>query len=80
VTSAPGSVVRLAICDCLVASIDASAKTRCSAVPDTSVPTLRIDATDGDRVTVATDLVTAAAECGVEIHIERSAVFISFPR
>ena len=80
VTSAPGSAVRLAICECLFAAVDSGAETRCHAVVADDAPTIRIDV-GGDQVTSLTADVTAVvAQCGIEIQLDRAAISISFPR
>jgi signal transduction histidine kinase len=80
VTSAPGSAVRVAVCECLLAAVDASAKTKCTAIADATSPVIRIEATDGDTISLAGDLVAVAAEAGIDIGVEQSVISISFPR
>jgi len=79
-TSAAASAVRFVVCECLLAAVEASAKTRCMAVSGAALPTLRIDALDGEAITLPGDLVAVAADSGVDIQVEPSAISISFPR
>ena len=80
VTSAPGSAVRVAVCECLLAAVDASTKIKCTAIADPSLPAIRIQAPDGEMISLPSDLVAVAAESGIDIHVEASAISISFPR
>ena len=80
VTSAPGSAVRVALCECLLAAVHASTTTKCTAVVDTTASTIRITASDGGPISLPSDLVVVSAESGIDIQIEASAISISFPR
>jgi signal transduction histidine kinase len=79
-TSASSSAVRVAVCECLLAAVDASTKTRCSAIVDAASPAIRIEALEGEPLSLPSDLVAASAESGIDIQVEQSAVSISFPR
>jgi signal transduction histidine kinase len=79
-TSAPGSAVRFTICECLLAAVDASTKTRCSAIADAAAPSIRVEAADGEGLSVSSDLAFVAAESGIDIQVDQSAISISFPR
>jgi hypothetical protein len=79
-TSAPGSAVRLAICESLLAAVDASTNVHCTAVADPRTPMIRIESSDGNAMTVESEIVIAAADAGITIRAEPSAVSISFPR
>ena len=79
-TSAPGSAVRLAICECLLAAVEANTNVRCVAVADARTPAIRIESSDGNAMTVESEIVAAAADAGITIRAEPSAVSISFPR
>jgi signal transduction histidine kinase len=79
-TSASGSAVRVVVCECLLVAVDASAKTRCSAIVDATSPAIRIEALDGETFSLPGDLVAVAAESGIDIQVEQSAISISFPR
>lgn len=80
VTSASGSAVRVAVCECLLAAVDASAKIKCTAVADATSPSIRIDAPDGESISLPSDLVSFATESGIDIQAEASSISISFPR
>jgi signal transduction histidine kinase len=80
VTSATGSAVRLAICECMLAAVEASSNIHCTAVAESPMPTIRIESEDGSAVAVESGLVGAAGDAGITIQAERSAVSISFPR
>jgi len=80
VTSAPGSAVRLAICESLFAAIDAGHETRCHAVSGEDAARLRIDVVGAERISLAGDITAAVAEYGIEIQLDHSAISISFPR
>jgi len=80
ITSAPGSAVRVAVCECLLAAVDASAKIKCTAPVGASAPTILIAAPDGETISLPSDLVAVAAESGIDIQVDASAISISFPR
>jgi hypothetical protein len=80
VTSAPVSAVRLAICESLFAAIEANTTVRCMAVADPRTPVIRIESSDGNAMTVQSEIVIAAGDAGITIRAEPSAVSISFPR
>jgi signal transduction histidine kinase len=80
VTSAPGSAVRVAVCECLLAAVDASAKITCTAIADATSPAIRVQASDGETMSLPGDLVVVAAESGIDIQVEPSVISISFPR
>ena len=79
-TSAPVSAVRLAICESLFAAVEANTNVHCTAIADPRTPVIRIESTDGNAMTVESEIVIAAAEAGIAIRAEPSAVSISFPR
>ena len=79
-TSAPGSAVRLAICESLLAAGDASTTVRCTVATNAPMPAIRIECGDGNAITVGSEIVIAAADAGITIRAESSAVSISFPR
>lgn len=79
-TSAPVSAVRLAICESLLAAVEANTNVHCTAIADPRTPVIRIESTDGNAMTVESEIVIAAAEAGIAIRAEPSAVSISFPR
>ena len=79
VTSAPGSAVRLSLCECMLAAVDASTDVRCIAVAGSPTPTVRIDNADGETTTLDAALLVAAEDAGVHIHVSGSAISISFP-
>jgi len=78
-TTAPGSALRFVVCECLLAAVEASTKTRCVAVVDAATPAIRIETLDGEP-SLPSDLVAVAAESGIDIQVEPSAISISFPR
>jgi signal transduction histidine kinase len=80
VTSAPVSAVRLAICESLLAAVEANTTVRCMAVADPRTPVIRIESSDGNAMTVQSEIVIAAGDAGITIRAEPSAVSISFPR
>jgi hypothetical protein len=80
VTSAPGSVVRLAICECLLTAVDASTQVNCTAIAGSQGQTIHVETGEGHAMAVDAELVVAAAEGGIHIQAERSAISISFPR
>jgi signal transduction histidine kinase len=80
VTSAPVSAVRLAICESLLAAVEANTTVRCTAVADPRTPVIRIESNDGNAMTVQSEIVIAAGDAGISIRAEPSAVSISFPR
>ena len=80
VTSAPGSAVRVAVCECLLAAVGSSAKIKCTAIADASSPVIRIEAPEGEPISLPSDVAVAAAESGIDIQVEASAISISFPR
>jgi hypothetical protein len=79
-TSASGSAVRLAICECLLVAVEGSTDVRCVALAGERTPALRIESGDGNAVTIEPEIVAAAADAGITIRAEPSAVSISFPR
>ena len=79
-TSAPRSGVRLAICESLLAAVDAHTNVQCTAIADAQSPTIRIKTEDASATAVASDIVAAAADSGITIRAEASALSISFPR
>jgi signal transduction histidine kinase len=79
-TSAPGSALRWVVCECLIAAVEASAKTRCVPVNDAASPAIRIELSHGETASLPSDLVTLAAESGIDVQVEPSAISISFPR
>jgi signal transduction histidine kinase len=80
VTSASGSAVRVTICECLLAAVDASTNIKCTALVDAVGPAIRIDTPDGETVLLPSDLVATAAEYGIDIQVDQAAISISFPR
>jgi signal transduction histidine kinase len=80
VTSAPGAAVRFTVCECLTAAIDGSVRARCIAVTDAASPGIRIEASEAETISLPSDLVVVAAESGIDVQVEPSAVSISFPR
>lgn len=79
-TSAPSSAVRLAICESLLAAVEANTNIHCAVVADTRSPAIRIESSDGNAMSVGSEIVVAAADAGITIRAEPSAVCISFPR
>ncbi len=79
-TSAPSSAVRLAICESLLAAVEANTNIHCAAVADTRSPAIRIESSDGNAMSVGSEIVVAAADAEITIRAEPSAVCISFPR
>jgi signal transduction histidine kinase len=79
-TSAPSSAVRLAICESLLAAVEANTNIHCAVVADTRSPGIRIESSDGNAMSVGSEIVVAAADAGITIRAEPSAVCISFPR
>jgi hypothetical protein len=80
VTSAPGTAVRLAICECLLAAVDAGMDIHCSATGESNRATMRIEVGGNATLAVDDDAMVAAADAGVHIQAERSAISIGFPR
>jgi hypothetical protein len=80
VTSAGGSVTCLCVGWCLLAAIDASSDVRCVAVLDRSEASIRIEWAGGAGVPVKPEIAAAAADAGIHIVAESSAMTISFPR
>ena len=78
-TSAPGSALRFVVCECLLAAVEASVKTRCAALTDAASPAIRIETLNGDTTSLPSDLVAVAAEWGIDVQLEPSAISISFP-
>ena len=79
-TSVSGSALRFVVCEALLAAVEASTKTRCVAVTDAASPGIRIDGSDGETISLSSDLVAVAAESGIDVQVEPSAISISFPR
>jgi hypothetical protein len=79
-TSANGSVTRLAIGATLLAAIESSKHVRCSSIRSDGAATLRIDSCDGASLAADDALVSAAAGAGIKVQAEPSAITISFPR
>ena len=79
-TSAPGSALRFVGCEWLLAAVEASTKTRCVAVSDAASAAIRVETLDGETPSLPSDLVAVAAEWGIDIQVEPSAISISFPR
>ncbi|HEY4218543.1 MAG TPA: hypothetical protein VGM67_15485 [Gemmatimonadaceae bacterium] len=83
-TSANGAAVRLTVASVLLAAIEQSHAVRCVAglVDDGGVVTVRIDGGHdaANGVSVDAEIVTAAADAGIVIMAESSAILISFPR
>lgn len=80
-TSAAGNAARLAIGACLLCAIDSSPRVVCTAAPDGTSPAVRIAASDGASLEPpASNIITAAADAGIRIQAERSAISIVFPR
>ena len=80
VTSAAGSAVRLAICESMLAAVDASAEVHCTAFAERASATIRVEAGEGNTLVIDEGLVVAVKEAGIHIQVERSAISISFPR
>jgi len=81
-TSAPGNTARMALAVALLAALDASMHVVCSAAGsgEAAVLVVRIECRDGAVAPLDADAVAVAAEQGVELHAESSAISISFPR
>jgi len=81
-TSAPGNTARMALAVALLAALDASMHVVCSAAGsgEAAVLVVRIECRDGAVAPLDADTVAVAAEQGVELHAESSAISISFPR
>ena len=79
-TSADANAVRAAIGRCLLAATDASSRVRCEPVADEAQPTIRIESCDGAAVSWDDETIAVAAELGIRIQAEQSAISISFPR
>lgn len=81
VTSAEGNAPRLAIGACLLSAMDSATHVICSAAGDGDQPTFQIVSGDGAVLNPpASSIVDAAAEAGIRIQAERSAISIVFPR
>jgi hypothetical protein len=82
VTSANGNTVRLAVGGSLLAAVEQASAVRCAAaaMKNVSGPSIRIDGSDGVMFAVDQEIVMAAADAGIQIVAESSAIFISFPR
>jgi hypothetical protein len=81
-TSAPGNTARMALAAGLLAALDASMHVVCGVAVDSGAATVvvRIECRDGAAALSEADVVAVAAEQGVELHAESSAISISFPR
>lgn len=82
-TSAPGNAARMALSASLLAALDASMHVVCSATAAgdaVSVVVVRIECRDAAAVSLDADVIAVAAEQGIELHTESSAISISFPR
>jgi signal transduction histidine kinase len=80
VTSAEGNAPRLAIGSCLLSAIDASPHVVCSGSADGGMSVVRIVSAAAAALTPpASSIVEAAADAGIHIQAERSAISIVFP-
>lgn len=80
VTSAIGNAPRMILSASLLAALDASADVVCDAKTDGPAPTVRIECRDGATPALDADVIAVAAEQGIGVHCESSAISISFPR
>ena len=82
VTAARGNAVCLAVGGCLLAAIERSTAVRCTSAvaEDAPGPSIRIEGGDDVVLAVDPEIVAAAADAGIQIVAESSAIFISFPR
>jgi hypothetical protein len=80
VTSAAGNAARLILSAGLLGALEASADVVCAASVDGRSSVVRIECRDGAKPALDADVVAAAAEQGIAVHVESSAISISFPR
>ncbi|HEY5059992.1 MAG TPA: hypothetical protein VII52_00590 [Gemmatimonadaceae bacterium] len=80
VTSAAGSAVGMSIGGCVLAAVDASSDVQCRPVFDGPVPAICIECGDGAVPSIDSEIVSAAADAGIQIVAESSVIIISFPR
>lgn len=78
-TTADGAATRLLIGASLLAALDASTRVLCRATEDRR-PALRVESCDGATFALPAEVLAAAADAGIGVSAEPSAVSISFPR
>ena len=79
-TSAIGNVARLTLAASLLAALEASSRVVCDANADGAAPLVRIECHDGATPALDADVIAVAAEQGIGLTSEASAISISFPR
>jgi signal transduction histidine kinase len=79
-TSAIGNAVRLTLAASLLAALEASSRVVCTGNADGAALMVRIECHDGATPGVDADVVAVAAEQGIGLTLESSAISISFPR
>lgn len=80
VTTADPNAVRAAIGRCLLDATGASSRVRCEPIGGAAQPTIRIESCDGATIPCDAAVVAAAADSGIRVQAEPSAISISFPR
>jgi hypothetical protein len=79
-TSADPSAVRAIVGRCLLDATGASSQVRCEPIAGAAWPTLRIESCDGTPIPYDDEVVGVAADSGIRVQAEASAISISFPR
>jgi signal transduction histidine kinase len=80
ITSAIGNAARLTLAASLLAALEASSRVVCTGNADGAAPLVRIECHDGAPLAIDADVVAVAAEHGIGLASESSAISISFPR
>jgi hypothetical protein len=80
VTSAAGSAVGMSVGSCVLAAVDASSDVHCRPVFDGPAPGICIECGDGAVPSIDSEIMSAAADAGIQIVVESSVIIISFPR
>lgn len=78
-TSASAAATRLVIGASVLAAVEASSRVLCRAEGNEDAR-LRVESCDDSPFTLGADVLAAAAEAGIDVQAERSAVSIGFPR
>ena len=79
-TSAIGNATRLTLAASLLAALEASSRVVCTVNAGGAAPVVRIECHDGATLALDADVIAVAAEQGIGLTAESSAISISFPR
>jgi hypothetical protein len=79
-TSALPSAVQATIGRCLLDATGVASRVRCEPIDGAAQPTIRIESCDGTTIPCDETVVAVAAESGIRVQAEASAISISFPR